>query len=76
LRNSFSLLITLVFVIFVGIIGIMSLEFATATNRHTSDIYIDTRAELITRAATEYALLAMQGHDSVSYTHLTLPTIA
>jgi hypothetical protein len=63
LRKSFSLLITLVFVIFVGIIGVMTLEFATATNKHTSDIYIDTRAELISRAATEYALLAMQGHD-------------
>jgi hypothetical protein len=63
LRKSFSLLITLVFVIFIGIIGIMSLEFATVTNKHTSDIYIDTRAELISRAATEYAILAMQGHD-------------
>jgi uncharacterized protein YpmB len=63
LKKSFSLLITLLFVIFVAVIGVMSLEFAASANRHTSNVALDTRAELLSRAATEYALLAMQGHD-------------
>jgi hypothetical protein len=63
LRKSFSLLITLIFIIVVSVIGVMSLEFASFTNRHTAEVSLDTRAELMTRAATEYAILAMQGHD-------------
>jgi hypothetical protein len=63
LKKSFSLLITLLFVIFVAVIGVMSLEFAASANRHTSNVALDTRAELLSRAATEYAILAMQGHD-------------
>jgi uncharacterized protein YcfL len=63
LRKSFSLLITLIFVIFVAIIGVMSLEFASSTSKHTSNVVLDTRAELLSRAATEYAILAMQGHN-------------
>jgi hypothetical protein len=63
LRRSFSLLITLLFVIFVAVIGVMSLEFASSTSKHTSNVALDTRAELLSRAATEYAILAMQGHD-------------
>jgi hypothetical protein len=63
LRKSFSLLITLLFVIFVAIIGVLSLEFAFSTTKHTANVSLDTRAELLSRAATEYAILAMQGHD-------------
>jgi hypothetical protein len=63
LRKSFSLLLTLLFVIFVAIIGVMSLQFASFTTKHTADVSLDTRAELLSRAATEYAILAMQGHD-------------
>ncbi|GAX88116.1 conserved hypothetical protein [Lebetimonas natsushimae] len=63
MRKSFSLLITLLFVIFVAVIGVMSLEFASSTNRHTSNVALNTRAELLSRAATEYAILAMHGHD-------------
>jgi Tfp pilus assembly protein PilX len=63
LKKSFSLLITLVFVIVVAIIGVMSLEFAAATNKHTAEVSMDSRAELMSRAATEYAIMAMQGHD-------------
>jgi hypothetical protein len=63
LRKSFSLLLTLLFVIFIAVIGVMSLEFAGATTHHTSNVALDTRAELMSRAATEYAILAMQGHE-------------
>jgi hypothetical protein len=74
LRKSFSLLITLLFVIFVAVIGVLSLEFSGFSVKHTSDVSLDTRAELISRAATEYAILAMQGHDYTNncLTHINI----
>jgi len=63
LKKSFSLLITLIFVIVVAIIGVMSLEFASFTNKHTAEVSLDSRADMMLRAATEYAVMAMQGHN-------------
>lgn len=46
-----------------SVIGIMILKFSSASTTHTSRSFMDTRAELMLRSATEYAILALQGHD-------------
>jgi len=38
-------------------------EFAGASNKHTADISMDMRAELMLNSSTEFAIMAMQGHD-------------
>jgi hypothetical protein len=53
---------TLFFVVFLAVIGMLSLRFAAFTTKHTADVSYDVRADLMLRAATEYAILAMQGH--------------
>jgi len=54
---------TLLFIVILATIGLMSLQFAAATNKHTADTSIDMRAELMLRSSTEFAIMAMQGHD-------------
>jgi len=63
LRKSFSLIITIVFIVIMSIIGLMILSFSTSSTAHTARSFMDTRAELMLRSATEYAVLALQGHE-------------
>jgi hypothetical protein len=63
LKKAFSLLMTLFFILFLAVIGLISLRFSAFTSRHAADVSFDTRADLMLRAATEYAILAMHGHD-------------
>jgi len=63
LKKGFSLVFTLIFIMILATIGIMSLQFAGATTKHTADSSMDVRADLMLRSATEFAIMAMQGHD-------------
>jgi len=63
LRKGFSLLFTLVFIIIMAIVGVMILQLGASSTRHTARSFMDTKAELTLRAATEFAILALQGHQ-------------
>lgn len=41
----------------------LALSLSTQSTKQTADIYIKNQAELLLRSGTEYALLAMSGHD-------------
>jgi type II secretory pathway pseudopilin PulG len=56
------MIITIVFIVVMSVIGIMILKFSSASIAYSSRSFMDTRAELILRSATEYAILALQGH--------------
>ena len=49
--------------IVMAVIGVMVMEFSASTSHHASESFLDTRADLALRSATEYAILAIQGHD-------------
>ncbi len=63
LRKSFSLIYTLIFLVVIALVGMMIMEFSAYSTRHTTRSFLDTKAELILRSATEYAIMALQGHD-------------
>ncbi|MDR1554458.1 MAG: type II secretion system protein [Campylobacteraceae bacterium] len=63
MRKAFGLITAILFIVLVATIGALALSFSTKTNRQTSDIYLKTQAELLSYSATEYALLAISGHD-------------
>jgi hypothetical protein len=46
-----------------SVIGVMILKFSSASTAHTARSFMDTRAELMLRSSTEYAILALQGHE-------------
>ena len=44
-------------------IGIMTLSFNASSSHHMSNLFLDTKADLALKSSTEYALLALHGHD-------------
>lgn len=63
MKKGFSLLLSIIFMIVMAFIGIMVMEFSASTSHHVSESFLDTKANLALRSATEYAILAIQGHD-------------
>lgn len=48
--------------------GIMAavISMTSQTTKRTTDVYLHEQAVLLTRSATEYAMLAVSGHDHVT----------
>lgn len=63
MRKGFSLLTAIVFLVLVATISVLALMLSTQSAKQTTDIFLKTQAELLAKSSTEYALLAMSGHD-------------
>ncbi len=63
MRKGFSLLTAIVFLVLIATISAISLSLSTQTAKQTSDLLLKSQAELLLRSGTEYAMLAMSGHD-------------
>ncbi len=63
MRKGFSLLTAIIFLVMIATISAISISFSTQTVKQTTDIYLKNQAELLIRSATEFALLAMSGHN-------------
>ncbi len=63
MRKGFSLLIAIVFLVLIATISAISLSLSIQTVKQTSDLLLKSQAELLLRSGTEYAMLAMSGHD-------------
>jgi hypothetical protein len=63
MRKAFGLITAILFIVLVATIGALALSFSTQTSRQTSDAYLKAQAELLSYSATEYALLAISGHN-------------
>ncbi|MEO1942534.1 MAG: hypothetical protein ABGW77_06575 [Campylobacterales bacterium] len=62
-RKGFSLMLVLLFVIVMAVIGALALEFIGIGTKHTVQSFIDLRSKLMTRAGTEFAIMAIEAHD-------------
>ena len=63
MRRGFSLITAIVFMILVATLGTLALSLSNLSVKQTSDLYLREQAELLAQSATEYALLAISGHD-------------
>lgn len=63
MRKGFSLITAIVFMILVATLGALALSLSNLSTKQTSDLYLREQAELLAQSATEYALLAISGHD-------------
>ena len=63
MRQGFSLLTAIIFLILVATISALSISLSSQAVKQTSDVFLKSQAELLAKSATEYALLAMSGHD-------------
>ena len=64
MRKGFSLITAIMFIVLVATLGALALSLSTFTTKQTSDLYLRTQAELLGKSATEFALLAISGHDN------------
>ena len=62
MKKGFSLLLSIIFLMVMAFVGIMVMSFSASTSYHVRESYLDTKAELVLKSATEYAILALQGH--------------
>jgi hypothetical protein len=49
-----------------AVVGMLIMQFSASSTKHTARSFLDTRAELVLRSATEYAVMALQAHDYAS----------
>lgn len=63
MRRGFSMITAIVFMILVATLGALAISLSNLSTKQTSDLYLREQAELLAQGATEYALLAISGHD-------------
>lgn len=63
MRKGFSMITAIVFMILVATLGALAISLSNLSTKQTSDLYLREQAELLAQGATEYALLAISGHD-------------
>jgi predicted MFS family arabinose efflux permease len=64
MRKGFSLLIAIIILTTVATLMTLMLSLSGSATKATLDIYFKEQAALLSRSATEYALLAISGHDN------------
>ncbi len=63
MRRGFSLLTAVIFLVVIATISMLALSLSTQSAKVTTDNYLKAQAELLAKSGTEFALLAMSGHD-------------
>ncbi len=63
MKKGFALLLSIIFVVVMAFIGVMVMQFASSSSHHSAESYLDTKASLALRSATEYGIMALQGHN-------------
>ena len=66
MKRGFTLITAIIFIVLIATIAALSLSFSTFSTKQTSDLYLREQAELLLQSGTEFALLAISGHDIVA----------
>ncbi len=64
MRKGFSLITAIIIMMAVSLLMTMMISLSSSTVKTTTDMYLKEQAQLLARSATEYALLAISGHDN------------
>ncbi len=62
-RNGFSLLTAIIFLVIVSTIAMLALSLSSQSAKQTTDSYLKVESELLAKSATEYAIMAISGHN-------------
>jgi len=63
MKKGFSLLTAIIFLVLIATISAISISLSTQSVKQTSDIYLKAQAQLLLRSGTEFAMLALSGHN-------------
>ena len=64
MRRGFTLLSAIFLMVLVATLMVLAFSLSAQTKKQTGDIYMREQAYLLGRSATEFALLAISGHDN------------
>ncbi len=64
MRKGFGLLTAIIILVTVSFLMLAMTKLTTSSVKTTSDVYLKAQAELLLKSATEYALLAISGHEN------------
>ncbi len=64
MRKGFGLLVAILIMMTVALLMTMMISYSTSSVKSTIDLYLKEQAEILTRNATEYTLLAISGHNN------------
>jgi len=77
-RKGFSLFLAIVVLVVVSTLSALMISLSSSSAKQTADIYLKEQAELLAQSATEYAILAILGHDNrvncLENIHITYPS--
>lgn len=62
-RRGMAMIMAIFFIISIAVIMAIVMKLTATTTKKTEDIYLHEQALALTRSATEYALLAVSGHN-------------
>ena len=63
-RSGFSLLLAIIIMITIATLMAFMISLTSTTAKQTTDIYASEQTKLLAKSATEFALLAISGHDN------------
>lgn len=63
MRKGFTLITAIMFIVLVSTLGALALTLSAVSTKQTTDLYLRAQAELLAKSATEFALLAISGHE-------------
>lgn len=66
MRRGFTLLSAIFLMVLVATLMMLAYSLSSQTKKQTADIYMQEQAQLLARSATEFALLAISGHDNTA----------
>ncbi len=64
MRKGFSLITAIVILVTVATLMTLMMGLSSGSVKNTLDLYLKEQAEILSRSATEYALLAISGHNN------------
>jgi len=64
MRRGFGIITAIIIMMTVAILMSLMIGLSTATVKQTGDLYIRQKAEFLLRSTTEFALLAISGHQN------------
>jgi len=63
LKKSFAMLFAIAFIVVLGTIAMLMMDFSVTSLKETSDEYLRVEEKLKAKSATEYAVMALQARD-------------
>jgi len=64
MRKGFGLITAIIILVLVSTLMALMMSLSATSVKQTSDLYFKEQAELLSRSAAEYGLLAISGHDN------------